>query len=806
MRGVLVFLFLLVSYFTHAQVTGAYSPGNILEEIKKMEVMGSVLYIAAHPDDENTQLLAYLSKEKKYRTAYLSVTRGEGGQNLIGDELGIELGLIRTQELLSARKIDGAQQFFTTAFDFGFSKNPQETFKHWDKEKILGDMVWVIRKFRPDIIITRFPTTGEGGHGHHTASAILAGEAFEAAADPKKYPEQFAQGVQPWTTKRLLWNTFNFGSVNTIKSDQFKLDVGGYNATLGKSYGELAAMSRSQHKSQGFGVPSSRGSRYEYFKLIAGTPFTSDLMDGVVTNWSRIGHAEIQKDIQSIINKFEINHPEKAVAALSKVYQQIQNLPSSFWRDIKLEEIKNLIGLCSGLYMEANAPSAYAVQGDSLQVNVVLNPRLPVTVSLLGISKGSNQWKLNQPLTTNQNFTQKLSLWIGNDEPISQPYWLQFPKTPGAYVVPNQQLVGIPWNRPEIVTVQLRVGKLELSYDLPINYHSNDPVKGEDYEPLQIIPPIEVRPNESLGLVLNQKPVELYATTTVHRTGITPDSIFWKGAKVLSTKNGLTLSGNATHTLITWNARSSSHTYDLYQTLIRYPHIPPILYFQKATTNLVSLDLKISGENIGYIAGAGDKVPDALLKMGYRVTMLTKDDLTTEKLKNFDAIITGVRAYNIHSWLNEAYSTLMNYVKEGGVLLVQYNTNNNIGPLKAQIGPYPFLITRERVTEEDAPVKFSDPQNIMLHYPNEITSKDFENWIQERSIYHAVDSMGNYQSLFDMNDTGEKDISESLIYTDFGKGRFIYTGIAFFRELPAGVPGAFRLLANLLAPPKGIKP
>ena len=266
--GFLIFNFSFL--IVRSQAPKSYTSSEILLQLKKLNVLGSVLYIAAHPDDENTRLLAYLANEKLYRTGYLSLTRGDGGQNLIGDEQAVDLGLIRTQELLAARRIDGAEQFFSRAFDFGYSKNPEEAMRFWGHDKILSDVVWVIRKFRPDVIITRFPTTGEGGHGHHTASAILAGEAFDAAADPTKFPEQLKQGVSVWQAKRILWNTFNFGGANTQSEDQLKLECGDYNPVLGKSYGEIAAASRSQHKSQGFGVPAQRGSVIEYFKTIKG--------------------------------------------------------------------------------------------------------------------------------------------------------------------------------------------------------------------------------------------------------------------------------------------------------------------------------------------------------------------------------------------------------------------------------------------------------------------------------------------------------------------------------------------------------
>ncbi|MEP6628518.1 MAG: PIG-L family deacetylase, partial [Ginsengibacter sp.] len=352
-RYFFVLVFSCFSMTAFCQAPKTYSSSQIFEQIKKLDVLGSVLYVAAHPDDENTRLLAYLANEKLYRTGYLSMTRGDGGQNLIGDEQGVELGLIRTQELLSARRIDGAEQFFTRAFDFGFTKSPVETFQFWDHDKILSDVVWVIRKFQPDVIIARFPTTGEGGHGHHTASAILAGEAFDAAADPTKFPEQFKYGVKPWQAKRLLWNTFNFGSVNTERPDQFTVDAGGYNSLLGKSYGEIAAESRSQHKSQGFGVPASRGKQLEYFKTIKGSAPTKDLMDGVVTDWERVNGSGLQKKVQDVINSYSFRQPENSVPALLQIYRELKAMPEGYWRNEKLKGLEQVIKECIGLYIEA---------------------------------------------------------------------------------------------------------------------------------------------------------------------------------------------------------------------------------------------------------------------------------------------------------------------------------------------------------------------------------------------------------------------------------------------------------------------
>ena len=809
------------SLFTFSQVPKSHSSSEIFQQIKKLNVLSSVLYIAAHPDDENTRLLAWLANEKLYRTGYLSITRGDGGQNLIGDEQGVELGLIRTQELLSARRIDGAEQFFTRAYDFGYSKSPEETLKFWDKQKILSDVVWVIRKFQPDIIISRFPTTGEGGHGHHTASAILASEAFDLAGDPTKFIEHFKHGVKPWKPKRLLWNSFNFGNTNTQNADQFKMDAGGFNALLGKSYGEIAGESRSQHKSQGFGVPRSRGSQLEYFKTLKGDGPVNELMDGVLTGWDRLNNSSIKNSAETIIKNYSFVYPEHSVPGLVKLYRDLSLLDNEYWRNQKMKEALLLIEAASGLYMEATTSQPYTVQGDSLKLLVTINNRSGIPIKNPDIHVGDTYYVLAKDLKKNENIRQNLSFFINEDAKITQPYWLEQPLEKGSFNVRMQEQIGNPENDAAGLTFTVEIEGQKLSFVKPIHYKSNDPVKGEQYQPLAIVPKMELRFVGNNFLSLNNQPVKV--NTNLKSNG--NDS-----AKYILTKNfskniktdkktfnysGGQNSENFESSVFTLQNRlqnykeeislSSSNTKQVfknYKKTIKYDHIPEITWFPEASANFIAVDLKTAGNKIGYIAGAGDKVPEALQQMGYIITMLKENDLTENNLKRFDAIVTGVRAYNVHEWLNNSYDALMTYVKNGGVLLVQYNTSNNIGPIKAKIGPYPFLISRSRVSEEDAKVNFIREAHPLLNYPNKITDKDFEGWVQERSIYHAENLDSNYQTIISMKDTGEKEHNGSLIVADYGKGKFIYTGISFFRQLPAGVLGAYRLMANLLSLPK----
>ncbi len=821
MRKILFFLFTFhFSLFTFSQSPKTYTSSEIYQQIKKLNVLGSVLYIAAHPDDENSRLLAWLANEKLYRTGYLSITRGDGGQNLIGDEQGIELGLIRTQELLSARRIDGAEQFFTRAYDFGYSKNPEETFKIWDKQKILSDVVWVIRKFQPDVIITRFPTTGEGGHGQHTASAILAEEAFDLAGDPGAFPEQFKHGVKPWKPKRLLWNTFNFGGTNTQKEDQFKIDAGGYNSLLGKSYGEIAGESRSQHKSQGFGVPRSRGPQLEYFKTIKGDAPANELMDGILTGWDRLNNIPLKNLAEDLIKNYSFVRPENSVPQLVNFYKTLASLDGGYWRSQKMKGVLQLVEAAGGLYMEASTSQPYAVQGDSLYVSITINNRGGINIKNAEIDFANAHYKLTDNLKDNVNVNKSIAAFIKDDEKISQPYYLEQQPEKGSYNVAIQENIGNPENEPLSLKFQAEIEGEKFSFEKPVQYKSNDPVKGEQYQPLAIVPELELRFVGDNFLSLNNKPVPIqtnfksngndsaqYILTKIFSKNINTGSTSYTynsrqkregfESSLFAPSNTF---GNAEEE-IRLSSRHNKQVFKNYRKTVNYDHIPAITYFPEATANFVTVDLKIDGRKIGYVAGAGDKVPEALQQMGYEVTMLSEKDFTENNLKRFDAILTGVRAYNVHEWLSGLHDVLMAYVKNGGVLLVQYNTNSFAGPINAKIGPYPFTISRRRVTEEDATVNFIQPAHPLLNYPNKITQHDFEGWIQERSIYHVENPDRNYQTILSMKDTGEPEDSGSLIVTDFGKGKFIYTGISFFRQLPAGVPGAYRLMANLIAPP-----
>ncbi len=813
-------LLVSVSKLTFAQTAPPADLVTIEQNFKKLDVLGSVLYVAAHPDDENTRLLAYLAQEKHYRTGYLSLTRGDGGQNLLGSEQGELLGLIRTQELLAARKVDGAEQFFSRANDFGFSKGPDETLKIWDKEKVLSDAVWVIRKFRPDVIICRFPTTGEGGHGHHTASAILAQEAFTAAADPKRFPEQL-QYVKPWQAKRLLWNTFNFGTTNTTRPDQFKVDVGVYNPVIGKGYGELAAESRSNHKTQGFGSARQRGESLEFFKTILGDAPQNDLFDGIDATWHRVkGGEAIAAETSTIRKNFDIDKPYQSVSALVKLLDQVEKIQDAYWRTEKVKQLNNLIAACAGLWFESyTAEPTYAL-GDSIVVHSQVLSRYPLPISKMTIDAGGF-------VTTNvvnphgyvlsPNELQTYTSYV-LAKAITQPYWLAKPHGIGTYTLENDSLAGNPEN-PDlpIADFEFTIDGKAIHFERRLVYKYVDPVRGEVYQPLTITPPVTAN-IENKDYIFNSTVAQ---TVQVKLKSFTKcsGSISIKpidGWKIVPEQYAFTDKNKGDEWIAAFSISPTDNQpkiavleavvnvngklFSLGIQTIKYDHVPNITLFPPAQAKLIDVDLKIAGKKIGYIPGAGDLVPDALKQVGYDVHQLSENEVLNGDLSGYDAIITGVRAWNVNDRLAFEQPKLMDYVKNGGNLVVQYN--NNAGIVSKQIGPYPLRVVNQRVTDEDAKVTVLDQMNPVLNYPNKITQDDFNGWIQERGLYFVSDIDPKYKAVLQMNDPGEAPNNGALVVGNYGEGRFIYTSLAFFRQLPAGVPGAYRLFINLLSKPK----
>lgn len=821
-------ILLLLFAFAECTTLNAQSMpvGELYADLEKLNKLGSVLYIAAHPDDENTRLLTWLSKDQKLRTAYLSLTRGEGGQNLIGDEKGPMLGLVRTHELLAARKLDGAHQFFTRAIDFGYSKNPEETLQKWNHDSILSDVVRVIRFFKPDVIICRFPTSGEGGHGHHTASAILAMEAFDQAANPGKFPGQ-VKSLGVWQAKKLFWNTFQFGSNNTTSPNQIRQNVGVYLPLLGRSTGEIAALSRSMHKSQGFGTAPVAGEITEYFKPLKGDSSVKELFAGLNFGWSRIkNYQTIQSLIHECLQTFKPEAPHKSVEILIRIYNEIQELKenspeTSHWKQIKSAEIERLLISVCGLKLEALSDEPVWVSGKQQRINLRMINRSKTPIKVTDVFYPDLDSTLNLSLPYNQ--TQEIVHLLRNDVqmPLSIPYWLRENSDENMYRFPPVENPLMQESEaPVHVSLKIQISGLVVSVQLPVLYKKTDPVKGETSRNVEILPKASVQFSEPVYFYNKKDTVVVLLTVESHTADfrgrlrlrcpegmqVTPESIpvnIPLAKQKNSYKFHLISGGNAIPSgEISAEFLSDKGVPENANTIqqANYEHLPPLQLIAPARSKLVWFEHRLRDDKIGFIPGSGDEIPGILKQLGYRVEIVPAASLDTARLSRFSTLITGIRAYNVSEALLLQHAKLMQYVQDGGNLLVQYNTNNRLDPIKSNIGPYPFQISRNRVTDENAEVHFLTPSHPVLNHPYIIQKSDFDGWIQERGIYFAEQCDSAYAKPFGFSDSGEKQLDGSLIVCSFGKGQYIYTGLSFFRQIPAGVPGAMRLFLNLMNP------
>lgn len=812
-------LLILLGINSFAQIPARYHAGEIHQMLKKLNTLGSVLYVAAHPDDENTELITYFARGKHYRTAYLSATRGDGGQNLIGTEIREELGIIRTQELLAARNIDGGEQFFSRANDFGYSKHPDETFNIWKREDVLADFVWVIRNFKPDVLVTRFSQEPGITHGHHTGSAMLAMEGFRLSGDSTAFPEQLAY-VDTWSPKKIFWNVGLWSYRRLGKkfdpTGHLKIDVGGYDPLLGYSLTEIAAKSRSSHKSQGFGQSGSRGPEYEYLKQWAGEE-TEDVFGGIDTRWSRVeGSEAVSEAVKSCLLNYDIERPEGILPDLLTLRRELLILPDQYWKEQKLKEVDKVIQAVTGLYLEMKSDGFAYVAGDSINITFEAINRSDVKMSLSGVdfSFHSENVILNLDLANNQSVLQKFKLKVPGDQPLSQPYWLQAAGSLGMYQVMNQAERGRPENRPALSTrVTIKIEDHFLDYDVPVVFKSTDRVKGEQARPIAITPKVMVNiENESLVFgALEPKPVIVRVTSgSMGVTGIVkldlpkgwssqpdyfPIELARKGEEQ-SFEFALTPSRKSGQFVIGAQVEVNQEIFNKGIAVINHDHIPIQTSFPTTSVKASKIDLKIEGEQIGYIMGAGDKVPDALEEIGYEVELLSKEDVTVDNLSKFDAVVLGIRAFNVLPWLEFKNQILFEYARSGGTVLVQYNT---WGTVTKELAPYPLEFSRDRVSVEEAEVRILAPDHQVLNRPNKILKQDFENWVQERGLYFPNKWSEEFKPILSMNDPGEDPKEGSLLIARHGKGFYVYSGISFFRELPAGVPGAYRLLANILS-------
>lgn len=821
-------LFLLIFGFVNAQQPSKPNAVELYHKIEKLNFLGSVLYIAAHPDDENTKLISYLLNEKNARTAYLSLTRGDGGQNLIGPELREQLGVIRTQELIEARKIDGGEQFFSRANDFGFSKNPDETLQIWDKNQVLNDVVWIIRNFKPDVIINRFDHRSPGTtHGHHTSSAMLSVEAFDKVNDPMVFPDQLNL-TSIWQPKRLFFNTswWFYGSKEKFdqadKTNLLKIETGVFYEQFGKSNQEIAALSRSRHQSQGFGTTGTRGEEQEYLEFLKGTSLQdkSNIFEGIDTSWNRIKNGKAIGEILSGVQQnFNFKNPQSSVSELVKAYKLINQLDDNeHWKKIKLEEIKKIIAGCSGLYLEATTDSQEFTPNSELKFKIECINRSSIPMKLIGISSTplyNSKTEKNIELKNNIIFIESNTLQLPNDFEYTNPYWLNKKGTTGMYVVENQQNIGQPdVQRQAKVGFWIQINGTEIPFEKNIVYKYNDDVKGEVYQPLDIVPIVTSTIQEKVYIFPNTKSkivtvkiktakenisgsirLQIPKNWGVYPTSI-PFTVKNKGEE-FSVDFNVTPSKDSSEILLKSIVTVDGQDYDKDKIDINYSHIYKQIIIKSSEAKAIRLDIKIKNEKIAYIMGAGDEVPKSLKQMGYEVSILKPDEITTKKLNTFDVIMTGIRAYNVINSLAFKQNLLFDFVKNGKTMIVQYNTLDEF--VTKDIAPYSIKISRDRVTDENSEIRFLAPENSILNYPNKITNTDFEGWKQERGLYYPSEWAKEFTAVISSNDKDETAKNGGILVAKYGEGHYIYTGLSFFRELPEGVSGAFRLMANLIS-------
>ncbi|MBI5611084.1 MAG: PIG-L family deacetylase [Deltaproteobacteria bacterium] len=798
--------------------------GSLLAAIQRLSTAGTVLYVAAHPDDENSRLLAWLAGERGLRAVYLSLTRGDGGQNLVGTEQDELLGVLRTHELLAARQIDGAEQRFTRARDLGYTKATAEALKIWGKDAVLSDVVRQFRQVRPDVVITRF-TPRPPNHGHHTASAELAALAFAAAGDTKQFP-----GVlTPWQPARLLHNVTLFNRKLEDVKAPYKLDVGGYSPLHGRDWGEVAAASRSQHKSQGFGVATARGPLPEFFEHLAGTkPQTADPFSGIEFRWQRFaGGAPIDAAAAELVQSFDPRAPQKSLAGLAKLRGLLEQLPADNpYRDAKLRDLDQLLVACAGLWLEARTDAAELVPGQNYTVKATALLGLPAAVTLRGVrlvgAAETPEQTLALDLPQHASQTQVLQVLVPAQAAPTTPYWLRHAPEGGLHVLNKPEDLHLPVAQAPLRAVfTLSVAGVAVQVERAVQTHWTDPVRGERSRAVEVAPPFALSPDRPVALVPQGQPVTLQWTLTSALPRPTAEPLRvdfqapagWKctpdhaivpaglrGEPTTLTVQVTAPSGPASQGVLQAKATWQGQSWSLRQDTLEYDHIPQLTVRRPAEVRLQSAALALGKRRIGYIPGPGDKVAEALQSVGYAVTLLPEARLATDDLRGFDAIVVGVRALNAQPKLAAHLQKLYAWVERGGRLIVQYHTNSRIGPLTVPLGPFPLEIGRERVTDETAPMHWQDPADPLLTAPNRLTDADMQGWVQERGLYFAQTWDAHYRTPLQLQDPGEALQSGALLVAPHGKGTYIYTGLAFFRQLPAGVPGAWRLFANLLGP------
>ncbi|MGY8942783.1 MAG: PIG-L family deacetylase [Flavobacteriales bacterium] len=819
----LIIVFLLITNSIAAQKPQKLTSNQIYEKLQKINFLGTALYIAAHPDDENTRLIGYLANKVKARTAYLSLTRGDGGQNLIGSEIRELLGVIRTQELLAARNIDGGEQFFTRANDFGYSKHPDETLAIWNEKEVLSDVVWVIRNFKPDVIINRFNHRTPGTtHGHHTSSAMLSVAAFDLANDTSQFASQLKY-TSLWQPKRLFFNTsswFYKSQQDFEKATKGKLmafDVGVYYPLKGLSNNELASMASSQHLCQGFGRITTRGSQNEYVAFLKGDKpkDEKDIFSGINTTWNRLKDGgEIGAILYEIEEHFDFVNPFIHLPKLMEAYQLVQKLEDTHWRIIKEKELKEIIEACAGLYLEVSANSASGAPNTSIEINFEALNRSTIAVELTSVESNIDKktFLKELDLEANKKVNFKETITLATTE-FSDPYWLKKEASLGMYSVENQLLIGTPETpRPVSINFNLIIEGIPITItkNLVRRYAERD--IGEIYEPFEVLPKVTTKLKDKVLIFSNDMPQKVVVEVRAGANNVAgtiklevPEG--WKVSAKAKTfrikQKGDTYevdflvfpTENQSEGKLKVIVTSDGKTYNKELVEINYNHIPKQSVLLNSEAKVVRLNIKTIGTKIGYIRGAGDAIPESLRQIGYTVDLINPAEINEKNLLAYDAIVLGIRAYNVVKELKFKQKYLLAYVENGGNMIVQYNTNRRVDVA----APFELKLSRDRVTDEFAEVRVLEKEHSLLNYPNKITSEDFKGWVQERGLYFPGTWSKEYTPILSMNDTGETPKQGSLLIAKLGKGNYIYTGLSFFRELPAGVSGAYKLFANMLA-------
>jgi len=822
---------LLLAFASFAVTLSAQKPkiattAEVYHKIEKLNFLGTVLYMAAHPDDENTRFISYASNHLKANTAYLSLTRGDGGQNLIGTEISEKLGVLRTNELLQARSVDGGKQFFTRAIDFGYSKHPDETLNVWEKDKVLSDVVWVIRNFKPDVIVNRFDHRTPGRtHGHHTSSAMLSLEAFDLTNDPNIYPDQLDH-TDTWQVKRVFYNTswWAFGGRDKFakadKSHLMALDVGTYFPWKGKSNNEVAAEARSMHKCQGFGSAGVRGSQTEYLELIKGESVENkqDIFEGINTSWSRVDGGDlIGYEIDGLLERFDFLNPSNNLDQLLIIKSMIAGLEDGHWKRIKTKEIDEIIIDVLGLYVVAIADDQSATPSSDIDLSLEYTNRSNETLILknLSIEPAIFDSSFNQVLNPNEANKWFTTASIPLSMDYSSHYWLNDQAAKGCYYIPEQTDIGKPTKEREFkARFVFDIKGTEMVITRPVVHSFTDRAEGEIFQPFEIIPDVAVKIENELFLFADNQAKTVQVDVTAGKSDISCQLS-------LQAPEGWLISPASHEVAIKVKGDSKSFTFDITPpsgqsvaelvavakigdrafkeslTLIDYDHIPLQTVLEKAKAKIVRLDLKKDVNKIAYIDGAGDKVMNSLKQVGYDIELLDIAEITSEKLSQYETVVVGIRALNVKESLKFRIDDLNNYVAQGGTLVYQYNTTR--GLKVKDFAPYPLKLSRNRVTVEESPVKMLAVKHPVLNTPNKINQADFDGWVQERGLYFPSEWDEAYTPILSMADPGQEDTTGSLLVAKHGDGYFVYSGISWFRELPAGVPGAFRLFANILA-------